>query len=98
MIRSAWTISIDSARVFGDFGEVPAVLHLECREVLVDGGEFAGQLLIEQLQHIGSPACGLLIFVLCLPVGEPQLKQHHPPLPADDSKDTRCTCLQWRDL
>ena len=40
------------AGVFGQFGEPPVVLHLGVQEVLVDGRQLAGELLVEQLQNI----------------------------------------------
>src|ERR1700751_5351269 len=39
--------------VLGQLGETPVVLHLRMQEVLVDGGELTGQLLVEQAQNIG---------------------------------------------
>ena len=50
MIFSACSISsMDSCRVFlASFGVAPVLLHLRVQEVLVDGRELAGQLLVEQ--------------------------------------------------
>lgn len=52
----------------GQFGETPALLHLGVQKVLVDRGQFAGQLLVEQAQHIGIALqryllrlCGFLV-------------------------------------
>ena len=40
-------------RMGGQFGESPVLLHLGMQEILVDGREFARQLLIEQFQNVG---------------------------------------------
>ena len=43
------------ARILSQFGESPICLHLRMQEILVNGREFARQLLIEQFQNVGIP-------------------------------------------
>lgn len=46
------------AGVLRQLGEAPVFLHLGMQEVLVDGGQLAGELLVEQAQNVGIPLHG----------------------------------------
>src|SRR5690606_2743868 len=46
--------------VLGEFGQAPVLLHLGVQEVLVDRGELAGQLFVEQRDDLVVATHGVL--------------------------------------
>jgi hypothetical protein len=40
------------AGVTRQLGETPVLLHLRMQKILIDGGEFAGQLFVQKAQNI----------------------------------------------